>query len=65
MLLFPLHICSRLDKMTQVERDSEIEKLFFVSSNNPQISGSRQSISKRKVTGTEKDGTHLYFLEGK
>lgn len=51
--------------MTQVERDSEIEKLFFVSSNNPQISGSRQSISKRKVTGTEKDGTHLYFLEGK
>lgn len=55
--------------MMQLECGSEVEELFFISSNekkNPPLEVDSYSLNKGTVTETEKkDGTYLYFAEGK
>lgn len=55
--------------MMQLECGSEVEEQFFISSNEKKkksLEVDSYSLSKGTVTETEwKDGTHLYFAEGK
>lgn len=55
--------------MMQLECGSEVEELFFISSNEkkkPPLEVDSYSLNKGTVTETEKkDGTYLYFAEGK